>query len=185
MITGGSEATVTPMAIGGFANMKALSERNDSPETASRPFDATRDGFVMGEGGGIVILERHCSSGHCQGSSSSPRDAFMADLSLALLALARVQLPLDPLGSLRIEGIRMTRASARCAWFPGSRGDAVARNRQMKSSRPFLKPTCVRHGRFDDDHFRRARLSGQQHDVLGANARARPADRRRGRFHSA
>jgi 3-oxoacyl-[acyl-carrier-protein] synthase II len=57
MITGGSEATVTPMAIGGFANMKALSERNDSPETASRPFDATRDGFVMGEGGAVLILE--------------------------------------------------------------------------------------------------------------------------------
>jgi 3-oxoacyl-(acyl-carrier-protein) synthase len=45
------------MAIGGFANMKALSERNDSPATASRPFDATRDGFVMGEGAGILILE--------------------------------------------------------------------------------------------------------------------------------
>ena len=57
MITGGAEATVTPMAIGGFANMKALSERNDSPETASRPFDSTRDGFVMGEGAGILILE--------------------------------------------------------------------------------------------------------------------------------
>jgi 3-oxoacyl-[acyl-carrier-protein] synthase II len=57
VITGGSEATVTPMAIGGFANMKALSERNDSPETASRPFDATRDGFVMGEGSAVVILE--------------------------------------------------------------------------------------------------------------------------------
>jgi len=57
MITGGAEATVTPMAIGGFANMKALSERNDSPGTASRPFDATRDGFVMGEGAGILILE--------------------------------------------------------------------------------------------------------------------------------
>jgi 3-oxoacyl-[acyl-carrier-protein] synthase II len=57
VITGGSEATVTPMAIGGFANMKALSERNESPATASRPFDATRDGFVMGEGGAIVILE--------------------------------------------------------------------------------------------------------------------------------
>jgi 3-oxoacyl-[acyl-carrier-protein] synthase II len=57
MITGGAEATVTPMAIGGFANMKALSERNDSPETASRPFDATRDGFVMGEGAGILIIE--------------------------------------------------------------------------------------------------------------------------------
>src|SRR3954471_23580812 len=57
MLTGGSEATVTPMAIGGFANMQALSERNDSPETASRPFDATRDGFVMGEGAAVVILE--------------------------------------------------------------------------------------------------------------------------------
>ena len=56
-ITGGAEATVTPMAIGGFANMKALSERNDSPETASRPFDKDRDGFVMGEGAGIVVLE--------------------------------------------------------------------------------------------------------------------------------
>jgi 3-oxoacyl-[acyl-carrier-protein] synthase II len=57
VIAGGAEATVTPMAIGGFANMKALSERNDSPETASRPFDATRDGFVMGEGAAVVILE--------------------------------------------------------------------------------------------------------------------------------
>jgi 3-oxoacyl-[acyl-carrier-protein] synthase II len=57
IISGGAEATVTPMAIGGFANMTALSERNDSPATASRPFDLTRDGFVMGEGAGIVILE--------------------------------------------------------------------------------------------------------------------------------
>jgi 3-oxoacyl-[acyl-carrier-protein] synthase II len=57
IITGGAEATVTPMAIGGFANMTALSERNDSPETASRPFDATRDGFVMGEGAAVLILE--------------------------------------------------------------------------------------------------------------------------------
>jgi 3-oxoacyl-[acyl-carrier-protein] synthase II len=57
MVTGGAEATVTPMAVGGFANMKALSERNDSPETASRPFDLTRDGFVMGEGGAVLILE--------------------------------------------------------------------------------------------------------------------------------
>ena len=57
MITGGAEATVTPMAIGGFTNMKALSERNESPETASRPFDLTRDGFVMGEGGAVLILE--------------------------------------------------------------------------------------------------------------------------------
>ncbi|MEO5589507.1 MAG: beta-ketoacyl-ACP synthase II [Gemmatimonadaceae bacterium] len=57
MITGGAEATVTPMAMGGFANMKALSGRNDSPETASRPFDLTRDGFVMGEGGACLVVE--------------------------------------------------------------------------------------------------------------------------------
>jgi len=63
IIAGGSEAAVTPMSIGGFANMKALSERNDSPQTASRPFDAGRDGFVMGEGAGIVILEE---LGHAQ-----------------------------------------------------------------------------------------------------------------------
>jgi 3-oxoacyl-[acyl-carrier-protein] synthase II len=57
MVGGGTEATVTPLAIAGFANMRALSTRNESPETASRPFDGTRDGFVMGEGAGAVILE--------------------------------------------------------------------------------------------------------------------------------
>ena len=57
MVSGGAEAAVTPMSIGGFANMTALSTRNDDFASASRPFDATRDGFVMGEGAGIVILE--------------------------------------------------------------------------------------------------------------------------------
>jgi 3-oxoacyl-[acyl-carrier-protein] synthase II len=57
MIAGGAEASVTPMTIAGFAAMKALSERNDEPETASRPFDATRDGFVLGEGAGVLVLE--------------------------------------------------------------------------------------------------------------------------------
>ena len=57
MIAGGSEAPITPLAIGGFASMKATSTRNDEPEKASRPFDAQRDGFVLGEGAGIVILE--------------------------------------------------------------------------------------------------------------------------------
>jgi 3-oxoacyl-[acyl-carrier-protein] synthase II len=57
MIAGGSEAAVAPMAIGGFGNMQALSSRNDSPATASRPFDQTRDGFVLGEGAGVVVLE--------------------------------------------------------------------------------------------------------------------------------
>ena len=57
MICGGTEATITPMGVGGFASMKALSTRNDDPSHASRPFDAQRDGFVVGEGAGIVILE--------------------------------------------------------------------------------------------------------------------------------
>jgi 3-oxoacyl-[acyl-carrier-protein] synthase II len=57
MVTGGSEAVVTPMAIAGFNAMKALSTRNDSPKTASRPFDTTRDGFVLGEGAGALVLE--------------------------------------------------------------------------------------------------------------------------------
>lgn len=57
MITGGSEAPVRPMAVAGFTNMKALSGRNDDPKKASRPFDGERDGFVMGEGAGLLILE--------------------------------------------------------------------------------------------------------------------------------
>ncbi len=57
MICGGAEATVTPMGVGGFNAMKALSTRNDAPQQASRPFDLDRDGFVMGEGGGILVLE--------------------------------------------------------------------------------------------------------------------------------
>jgi 3-oxoacyl-[acyl-carrier-protein] synthase II len=57
MVAGGTEASVTPLTIAGFGNMKALSTRNDSPETASRPFDATRDGFVLGEGAGVLVME--------------------------------------------------------------------------------------------------------------------------------
>src|SRR5262244_3852744 len=57
MIAGGAEAIIIPLAIAGFAQMKAMSTRNDDPTHASRPFDADRDGFVCGEGGGLVILE--------------------------------------------------------------------------------------------------------------------------------
>ncbi len=59
MITGGSEAPITPASIGGFCAMKAMSVRNDDPATASRPFDKARDGFVMGEGAGALILEEY------------------------------------------------------------------------------------------------------------------------------
>jgi len=62
MIAGGTESTVTPLGIGGFAVMKALSVRNDSPETASRPFEKNRDGFILSEGAGIVILEEYESA---------------------------------------------------------------------------------------------------------------------------
>jgi 3-oxoacyl-[acyl-carrier-protein] synthase II len=57
MLCGGAESVITPMAIGGFASMRALSTRNDAPELASRPFDLNRDGFVLGEGAGIMVLE--------------------------------------------------------------------------------------------------------------------------------
>lgn len=57
MITGGAEAAVTPMSVGGFGSMRALSTRNDAPEKACRPFDKDRDGFIIGEGSGIIILE--------------------------------------------------------------------------------------------------------------------------------
>ncbi len=57
MIAGGAEAPITPLSLAGFSNMRALSERNDQPEKASRPFDAQRDGFVMSEGAGIILLE--------------------------------------------------------------------------------------------------------------------------------
>jgi 3-oxoacyl-[acyl-carrier-protein] synthase II len=57
MIAGGAEATITPLCMGGFASMRALSTRNDDPESASRPFDRHRDGFVLGEGSGALVLE--------------------------------------------------------------------------------------------------------------------------------
>jgi 3-oxoacyl-[acyl-carrier-protein] synthase II len=63
MLTGGTEASVTPLSLGGFCALRALSTRNDEPEKASRPFDAKRDGFVLGEGAGVVFLEE---LGHAQ-----------------------------------------------------------------------------------------------------------------------
>ena len=69
MIAGGSEAAITPMGVGGFAAMRALSLRNDEPERASRPWDKDRDGFVIGEGAGILILEE---LGHARARGAKP-----------------------------------------------------------------------------------------------------------------
>ena len=69
VLAGGSEAPVVPMGIAALGNMTALSKRNDSPETASRPFDGTRDGFVLGEGGGVVVVE---SLAHAQERGATP-----------------------------------------------------------------------------------------------------------------
>src|SRR3989442_1260476 len=67
MIAGGAEAAITPLAVASFANMKALSERNDDPATASRPFDKDRDGFVLGDGAAVLTLE--------EGEHARPRGA--------------------------------------------------------------------------------------------------------------
>ena len=74
IVSGGSEAAIAACGVGGFNAMHALSTRNDSPETASRPFSASRDGFIMGEGGGCLVLEElDTASTRCQNLCGSCR----------------------------------------------------------------------------------------------------------------
>ena len=72
MVTGGTEAALTPMGISGFASMRALSELNDDPQRASRPFDRDRDGFVLSEGAGLLVFEE-LEHAKARGATSMPR----------------------------------------------------------------------------------------------------------------
>ena len=73
IICGGAEAAISPMGVGGFIAMRALSTRNDEPERASRPFDKNRDGFVIAEGAGVLILEEMESARRARREDSTPR----------------------------------------------------------------------------------------------------------------
>ena len=78
MIAGGSEAAITPMGVGGFGAMRALSTRNDEPERASRPFDKDRDGFIVGEGAGVLILEELRARAGARRARSTPSSSATA-----------------------------------------------------------------------------------------------------------
>ncbi len=120
MLTGGTESAITPLAMAGFAAARTLSTRNDTPETASRPFDAERDGFVMGEGSGMLLLEeleharsrgariyaevvgygRTCDAYHITSPDPNGDGASRA----ILLALKDAQLPIEAVGYINAHG---------------------------------------------------------------------------------
>lgn len=77
VLAGGTEAAITPMAIGAFAVMRALSTRNEEPTKASRPFTLSRDGFVMGEGAGVLVLEEY-EHARRRGAGSTPSSSALA-----------------------------------------------------------------------------------------------------------
>lgn len=77
VVAGGTESTVSPLGIGGFAAMRALSTRNDDPKTASRPWDKDRDGFVLGGGAGVMVLEEY-EHAKARSAKDTPNSAALA-----------------------------------------------------------------------------------------------------------
>lgn len=97
MIAGGAEACITPMGVGGFAALRALSTRNDEPEKACRPWDRDRDGFVVGEGAGIIILEA-LELARARGRIFSPRSRVMECRATPITSLRRARMARAPTG---------------------------------------------------------------------------------------
>ena len=114
MIAGGSEAAITPMGVGGFAAMRALSTRNDEPARASRPFDKDRDGFVIGEGAGMLILEE------LEVAQAARRDDLRRDRRLRPVGATRIHLTGQPEdGNGAVRSMRMALRKAGIAARPG------------------------------------------------------------------
>ncbi len=167
MITGGSEATVSPLAIGGFASMRAMSTRNDDPTRASRPFDRERDGFVLAEGAGVLVLEEY--------ESAKARGARMycEILGYGQSADAYDLVAVDPDGSGVM--LALTRAFAKAGIVPAdvdyinAHGtfDPDRRSRRVEGDRKGLRRERPSHRR-------------QLHQI-DARSRARRSRRHRGR----
>mgnify|MGYP003340496456 CR=1 FL=1 len=120
MLAGGTEAAIHEATVGGFASMKALSTRNDDPAAASRPFDRDRDGFVMGEGGGFLVLE---SRSHAAGRGAAIR-AELAGIGTSGDAFHMVIPSSEPAHAAR--AIPMLRADAEEATRPFQAWDAAS-----------------------------------------------------------
>jgi 3-oxoacyl-[acyl-carrier-protein] synthase II len=106
MIAGGSEAAITPMGVGGFAALRALSTRNDDPPRASRPFDADRDGFIIGEGAGVVLLEELEQATR----RNAPVYAELVGYGMSADAYHITAPPEDGEGAVRVMGMALKRA---------------------------------------------------------------------------
>ncbi len=129
MIAGGSEAAITPMGVGGFGAMRALSTRNDEPERASRPFDRDRDGFIIGEGAGVLVLEEY-EQARARGASIY---AEVVGYGMTSDAFHMTAQPEDADGAVRV--IQMALAKA------GVRPDQVDYINAHGTSTPLNDPT--------------------------------------------
>ncbi len=174
MIAGGAEAAVTPLGVGGFAVMRALSTRNDEPQRASRPFDRERDGFVIGEGAGVLVLEALEHGARARRDASTPR-------SIGYGANCR-RLPHHHAGAGR------ARCRARCMRLALERRGHRAARRRTTSTRTAPRrrtTTRTRRRRSSSVFGAHARAAGGELDEVDDRTPARRRRGRRGRVHRA